>query len=114
MSVSKTIQLVAGDDKPDIAWILADKQQNPPVPLNLFGVTVKFRFRSAGSKTTLFEKTLIIIDDVQGSVRLVWGATDLDQTPGPYEGEIFIDDGGAIRTILDKQRFQINPQFAAP
>lgn len=114
MSVSKTIPLVVGDTKPDIAWVLTDKQQDPPTPINLFGFTIKLRFRSAGSTTTLFEKTLTIIDSGAGSVRLVWAATDLDQTAGQYEGEIFIDDGGAIRTVLDRIRFQLNPQFAAP
>jgi hypothetical protein len=49
----------------------------------------------------------------QGIAIIVWGATDLSQTPGDYDGEVEILFATGMRqTVYDVLKFRLRDQFA--
>ncbi len=115
-----SIQLVQGDDGPDLNLTLKDSMSGDPgdpdswsvidVSPSTTSVTMKFRLRN--STTVLETLTLTKVNGgTNGEVLLTWGATSLDVSPGDYEGEIEINENGKIQTLVDPIRFALRAQF---
>jgi len=108
------INLVSGNEKPDLFIQILDKDTGAVVPLTDPTETGIFRFRQQGATTTLFQATLTKLDSgTFGSFKLVWPASALDVDPGIYEGEVSISYNGDIETIFDIFEFNIRSRFAS-
>lgn len=103
------IRLVENDSKPDIDWILRDRETNAVIDVT--NATVKLYFRAIGSTTLKATKTLTKPNGGgDGRVRCTWSAGDLN-TPGEYEGDIEITFlGGTIQTVFEKQFFRVRSE----
>lgn len=126
--MSEKIKLVQGDTKPALIISLTD--ENSGEPIGISGSTTRMYFRAAGSTTILATLTGTLLAgrveedgsidtdapyDVPGSggrVQFNWGATDLTQDPGNYEGEIEITfSDGTIQTVFDLLKFRLRQDF---
>lgn len=122
------IKLVQGDTKPAIIVSLTDEVSE--LPIGLTGSVVKMYFRALGETTILATLTGTLISgrvlsdgsinssdpyDTPGSggrVQFNWGATDLSQPAGDYEGEIEITfSDGTKQTVYDLLKFKIREDF---
>jgi hypothetical protein len=115
-----SIELVQGDDKPDIKITIRDSNTGEPgdpeswdvVDLSPANVTVSMKFRRQNTTTILETFTLSKVDGgTGGEVLLLWNPTSLDVDPGNYEGELEINENGSIQTLTDILKFKIKPQF---
>lgn len=107
------INLVRGDTGPQVQLTLYDAQSGNP--LDLTGASADLHFRAVGSTTVLFSRALTIpgVTAAQGLAVIAWGATDLDQAAGDYEGEVEVTfASGIIQTVYDTLQFRIREQFA--
>ena len=107
------INLVRGDTGPQVQLTLYDAQSGDP--LDLSGATADLHFRAVGSTTLLFSRPLTIpgVTAAQGLAVIAWGANDLDQPAGDYEGEVEITfSTGVVQTVYDTLQFRIREQFA--
>lgn len=107
------INLVRGDTGPQIQLTLYDAQTGNPLVLT--GATAELHFRAVGTTTVLFTRPLTIpgATAAQGLAVIAWGANDLDQPAGDYEGEVEITfSTGMIQTVYDTLPFRIREQFA--
>lgn len=105
------IRLVQGDTRPFIKATLKDADGTA---INVAGSTVKFKFRSAGSTTTLFTVTCGQPNGGgDGLVQFNFPVGALNIEPGLYEGELEVDYGGGdIQTVYDLLKFTVRAQFA--
>lgn len=109
--MAEKIKLVQGDTRPYIRATLKDADGTV---IDVSGATVNFKFRQAGSLTTLF--TVVCSKPNGGSDGLVvfnfpQGALNID--PGAYEGELEIVYGaGDVQTVYDILKFSVRAQFA--
>lgn len=75
------------DTAPPITATLRDSQGTP---IDLTGCTVKFHMKAVPPGTkSLLDKSVSILDGVNGKVRYVWATGDTD-TAGPYRAEFEI------------------------
>lgn len=121
MAFYETINLVAGDDKPEINLTLKDSNKAAPGltldpddsstwdPIDLTDPTVTVEFRALGSTTLL--DTLIctkVAPLVDGNCYMTWNLTTLDVPAGLYEGQIVLTyTNGRVMTLFDKLKFKV-------
>ena len=109
--MSDVYKMVKGDTGPQIQVTLTDEDTG--AAKDLTGGTVTLHFRAVGSTTLLFSRVLALTDAANGVAVVQWGASDLDQTPGMYEGELEVtDSSGVTETLYDKLRFRIRDEIA--
>tara|TARA_R110002096_G_scaffold236501_2_gene427215 strand:+ start:277 stop:654 length:378 start_codon:yes stop_codon:yes gene_type:complete len=125
MAYYDTINLVAGDDKPEISFILRDANTaksgsvlDPEDPttwavIDITNPTIKVKFRALGSTTVLDTLTCVkTAPYANGACYMPWNLTTLDVTAGTYEGEIeLVYSDGRILTLFDRLKFKIRAQF---
>lgn len=125
MAYYETINLVSGDDKPEINLTLLDSNTaasglnlDPDdsttwAPIDITNATVVVKFRALGSSTIL--DTVPCIKQApytDGVCYMLWNLTTLDVDAGTYEGEIELTyDDGRILTLFDRLKFKIRSQF---
>jgi hypothetical protein len=125
MAYYDTINLVSGDDKPELNFILRDsntaatgKTLDPDdaitwAPIDLTGQTVRVYFRDLGGDAILDTMTCgKIAPFTDGKCFMQWNATTLDVDAGTYEAEIELEDSsGGKQTIFDKLKFKVRDDF---
>jgi hypothetical protein len=125
MAYYETINLVAGDTKPEINLILKDAntalagQTLDPddsstwALIDLTSTTIAVYFRQLGATSILDTLACTIVGDpTDGACYMTWGATTLDVAAGTYEGEIQITyANGSIQTLFDKLKFKVRDDF---
>jgi hypothetical protein len=125
MAYYDTINLVSGDDKPELNFTLRDSntaatgkvldESDPTTwaPIDITGHTIRVKFRKLGETTIL--DTMICGKHspyTDGRCFMQWNPTTLDVDPGTYEGEIELEDAsGKIQTIFDKLKFKVRADF---
>lgn len=125
MAYYDTINLVAGDDKPEINLTLRDSNTavfdmvlDPDdattwAVIDLTNVTVVVKFRKLGSTTILDEMTCVkVAPYTDGVCYMPWNLTTLDVDAGTYEAEIELTySDGRILTLFDRLKFKVRSQF---
>jgi hypothetical protein len=124
MAYYDTINVVAGDDKPDISLTLRDSNSAAPgvtldpedpttwAPINLTDPAVYVKFRLLGAATILDTMTCVVTAATAGQCYMPWNLTTLDVAAGTYEGEIEIVYSDArVLTIFDKLKFKVRDDF---
>ena len=125
MAYYDTINLVAGDDKPELNFTLRDSntaatgktldEDDPTTwaPINLTDQTIRVKFRSLGGDTVLDTMTCgKSTPYTDGKCFMQWNLTTLDVDAGTYEGEIELEDStGRKQTIFDKLKFKVRDDF---
>lgn len=125
MAYYDTINLVAGDDKPEINLTLRDSNtavsgmtldpddSSTWAPIDLTNAGVQVHFRLLGSTTILDTMICVrVAPYTDGVCYMPWNLTTLDVAAGTYEGEIEITfDDGRILTIFDKLKFKVRGDF---
>ena len=125
MAYYDTINLVAGDDKPELNFTLRDSNTAAAgkvldeddattwAPIDLTDQMVRVKFRSLGSDTILDTITCgKSAPYTDGKCFMQWNPTTLDVDAGTYEGEIELEDtSGKKLTIFDKLKFKVRADF---
>jgi hypothetical protein len=124
MAYYDTINLVSGDDKPELNFTLRDSNVaatgatlDPDdattwAPIDLTGATVNVYFRALGADTTPATLQCGISDPrTAGKCFMTWGPKTLDVEAGTYEAEIEISDAGGKQTVFDKLKFKVRADF---
>jgi hypothetical protein len=125
MAYYETINLVSGDDKPELNFTLKDSNtaasgqtldpDDPDTwaPIDITSQTIRFIFRALGGTTVLDTITCSKTSPyTNGECFLTWNATTLDVDAGTYEAEIEMEDsGGKKHTIFDKLKFKVRDDF---
>lgn len=107
------IRLVKNDTGPQIQLTLTDDATGAAV--NLSGATATLYMKSLTTGTVVVSRPLSIPAGTasQGIAVVVWGANDLNQTPGDYDGEVEIVFATGMRqTVYDVLKFRLRDQFA--
>lgn len=107
------IRLVKNDTGPQIQLTLTDDATGAAV--NLSGATATLHMKSLTTGTVVLSRALTIPTGTasQGLAIVVWGASDLNQTPGDYDGEVEIVFATGMRqTVYDVLKFRLRDQFA--
>jgi len=114
---SEVFKFVKGDTGPQLRLTLTDEDTGTATDLT--GATVKLNFRPETGGAVLFSKSLYInpdpIESKKGIAVVNWDASDLDQNPGNYHGEIEVTrggPGGTKETLFDIIKFKIRDEFA--
>jgi hypothetical protein len=107
------IKLVRGDTGPQVQLTLTDEATGAAI--NLTDATATLHMKAVATGAVVFSRPLFIAPTTaaQGVALVIWGATDLNQTPGDYDGEVevvFIT--GMRQTVYDVLRFRLRDQFA--
>jgi hypothetical protein len=123
MAYITTIDLVQGDQLPEIELTLKDSNQaaagltldtdDPSTfaALSLSGGSVRMRVRKVGQTALIDTLVGTITDAVAGKVTFVFDSDTLDTT-GVLEGEIeFTDSGSRTQTVVDLIKFKVRSQF---
>jgi hypothetical protein len=125
MAYYETINLVAGDTKPEINLTLKDSNtaatgltldpddSDTWAVIDITDPTVKVKFRLLGASTILDTMTCVkVAPYTNGACYMPWGATTLDVAAGTYEGEIELTYvSGAILTLYDRLKFKVRDDF---
>jgi len=125
MAYYDTINLVAGDDKPELNFTLRDSNTAAAgatldeddattwSPIDLTGQTIRVHFRLLGSTSILDTMTCgRTTPYTNGECFMQWNLTTLDVDAGTYEGEIELEDSaGRKQTIFDKLKFKVRDDF---
>jgi hypothetical protein len=129
MAYYDTINLVSGDDKPELNFTLRDSNTaatgatlDPDdattwAPIDLSSQVVKLHFRPLGGtleNTTVNTMTCTVTAPAtNGECIMQWNATTLDVDAGTYEAEIELTDSvsGRVQTIFDKLKFKVRDDF---
>ena len=125
MAYYETINLVAGDTKPEINLTLKDSNtaatgltldpddSDTWAVIDITDPTVKVKFRLLGASTILDTMTCVkVAPFTDGVCYMPWGATTLDVAAGTYEGEIELTYvSGAILTLYDRLKFKVRDDF---
>ena len=125
MAYYDTINLVSGDDKPELNFTLRDSNTAATgkvlneddattwAPIDLTSQTVRVKFRSLGGDTILDTMTCgKSAPYTDGKCFMQWNDTALDVEAGTYEGEIELESSsGDIQTIFDKLKFKVRADF---
>lgn len=107
------IRLVKNDTGPQIQLTLTDESTG--LPINLSGATATLYMKSLATGTVVVSRPLTIPTGTatQGIALVVWGASDLNQTPGDYDGEVeVLFSTGMRQTVYDVLKFRLRDQFA--
>jgi hypothetical protein len=126
--MAEKIKLVQGDTKPAIVCALTDEFTGVPIGLN--STTVRMYFRAAGDATILATVVGVLLPGLVeedgtinynapyttpgagGRVQFNWGANDLNQPAGEYEGEIEITfNDNTKQTVFDLLKFKLREDF---
>ncbi len=123
MAYITTIDLVQGDQLPEIELTLKDSNQaaagltldtdDPSTfaALTLSGGSVRMRLRKVGQTALIDTLVGTITDATAGKVTFVFDSDTLDTT-GVLEGEIeFTDSGSRTQTVVDLIKFKVRSQF---
>jgi hypothetical protein len=125
MAYYDTINLVSGDDKPELNFTLRDSNTAAAgktldeddattwAPIDLTAQTVRVYFRALGGDTILDTMTCgKSAPYTDGKCFMQWNLTTLDVDAGTYEGEIELEDtSGKKLTIFDKLKFKVRADF---
>ncbi len=124
MAFYPTINLVAGDDKPEINLTLRDSNvaaagltldpadETTWNPIDLSDPTVRVKFRLLGATVILDTLTCVVVTAAAGTCYMPWNPTTLDVAAGFYEGEIEITyTDGTVMTVFDRLKFKVRAQF---
>lgn len=126
MAYYDTINLVAGDDKPELNFTLRDSntaaegmtldEDDPTtwLPIDLTNQTVTVHFRALGGDTVLDSITCgRHTPYTEGKCFMQWNPTTLDVDAGTYEGEIELTDvvDHKKQTVFDKLKFKVRDDF---
>ena len=126
MAYLETINLVKGDDLPQLEIILRDSNTAASgqtldigdastwAGIDLTDVNaVRLKFRRIGSDTLVDTIAFTrIAPYTDGKVIMDWGSTTLDDGHGDYEGEIEITyTDGKVLTVPDLFKFIVREQF---
>ena len=125
MAYYETINLVAGDTKPELNFTLRDsntaatgKTLDPDDPttwaaIDITGQTIRIKFRALGDSSVL--DTMICGKHSpysEGKCFMQWNPTTLQVPAGTYEGEIELEDvDSGIQTVFDKLKFKVRDDF---
>ena len=125
MAYFNTIQLVAGDDRPEINLTIRDANTavaglnlDPDdvttwAPIDISGHVVRVKFRALGSASVL--DTIICVKlfpYTDGKCFMPWNPATLDVPAGTYEGEIELTSAeGSVLTIFDRLKFKVRSEF---
>jgi hypothetical protein len=107
------IRLVKNDTGPQIQLTLTDESTGSPI--NLSGATATLYMKSLTTGTVVVSRPLTIPTGTasQGVALIIWGASDLNQTPGDYDGEVEVLFATGMRqTVYDVLKFRLRDQFA--
>jgi hypothetical protein len=125
MAYYEEINLVSGDDKPEINFTLKDSNTAATgltldlddsttwAPIDITGETITVHFRLLGA-TTILDSIVCgkTAPYTNGVCFMQWNLTTLDVPAGTYEGEIELQDGdGRKQTIFDKLKFKVRDDF---
>lgn len=123
MAYITTIDLVQGDQLPEIELTLKDSNQaaagltldtdDPSTfaALSLSGGSVRMRLRKVGQTALIDTLVGTVTDAIAGKVTFVFDSDTLDTT-GVLEGEIeFTDSGSRTQTVVDLIKFKVRSQF---
>ena len=123
MAYITTIDLVQGDQLPEIELTLKDSNQaatgltldtdDPSTfaALTLSGGSVRMRLRKVGQTALIDTLVGTITDATAGKVTFVFDSDTLSTT-GVLEGEIeFTDSGSRTQTVVDLIKFKVRSQF---
>ena len=125
MAYYDTINLVAGDDKPELDLRLRDKNKaaeglnldpdDPDTwaPIDITNASVRVKFKQLGQDEVLDTLSCSKVAPFdEGHAVMYWNPTTLDVDPGTYEGEIeIVYLNGQILTLFDKLKFKVRKQF---
>jgi hypothetical protein len=125
MAYYETINLVAGDDKPEIYLTLKDANtaasglvldpddSDTWAPIDITDADVNVKFRAFGSTTLLDTLSCVkVVPFTDGICYAPWNLDTLDVDAGIYEGEIeIVYDTGRILTLFDKLKFKVRDDF---
>lgn len=125
MSYYPTINVVAGDDKPEINLIIKDSntalagQTLDPDDsdtwdlVDISNPTITVKFKKLGESTILDTLNCTkVAPYTNGECFMTWNLTTLDVVAGLYEGEIVLTyDNGRIQTLFDKLKFKVREDF---
>jgi hypothetical protein len=108
--MAERIKLVQGDTRPYVRVTLKDLDG---LPIDVSTADVHFKFRAAGSTSTLFTELCTKPGlGADGVVVFSFPSGGLNVDPGQYEGEIEIDYGaGDVQTVYDLLKFTVRAQF---
>jgi hypothetical protein len=110
--MAEKIRLVQGDTGPQVRLTFTDETSGDPTDLT--GATGTLYVRLVGSTTVVITRALYInpATAASGVAYIVWGAGDLNQDPGDYEGEVEITFSNSnIETIYEIIDFQVRDDF---
>ena len=123
MAYITTIDLVQGDQLPEIELTLKDSNQaaegltldtdDPSTfaALTLSGGSVRMRLRKVGQTALIDTLVGTVTDAAAGKVTFVFDSDTLSTT-GVLEGEIeFTDSGSRTQTVVDLIKFKVRSQF---
>ena len=121
-----TIYLVAGDDKPELNFVLRDsntaasglnldpEDSSTWAIIDISDPTIVVKFRKLGTSTTL--DTMVctkVAPYTDGACYMNWNPTTLDVAAGTYEGEIELTyTSGRVMTLYDLLKFKVRGDFA--
>jgi hypothetical protein len=125
MAYYETINLVAGDDKPEINLTLRDSNtaasglvldpddSSTWALIDLTDPTVRVKFRLLGATTILDTMVCVkVAPYTDGVCYMPWNLTTLDVDAGTYEGEIELTyTNGRIMKLFDRMKFKIRDAF---
>ena len=125
MAYYETINLVAGDTKPEINLTLKDSNTAASgqtldeddsttwAVIDITDPTIKVKFRLLGATSILDTMTCVkVAPTTDGKCYMPWNATTLDVAAGTYEGEIELTyTSGAILTLYDRLKFKVRDDF---
>lgn len=125
MAYYDTINLVSGDDKPELNFTLRDsntaatglvldeEDSTTWAPIDITDQTIRVHFRKLGEAAIL--DTMVCGKHspyTDGRAFMQWNPTTLDVEAGTYEGEIEMEDSaGRKQTIFDKLKFKVRSDF---
>jgi len=107
------INLVQGDTGPDIKVTLT--REDTGAVEDLSGASVEMHFRRKNRDTVLFSLvgSNTVDEAEQGIVVFAFNGSQLNQTPGEYEGEVeVLFDSGQRETVYQTIDFFIREDFA--
>ena len=79
------LQVVQGDDKPDVIGTLYDSLTNAPMDLTDVA-SVRFQMREANDRRYTINAAALVTDAANGKVRYSWAADDLSR-PGNFQAQ---------------------------
>ena len=125
MAYYETINLVAGDTKPEINLTLKDSNTAASgqtldeddsttwAIIDITDPTIKVKFRLLGATSILDTMTCVkVAPTTGGQCYMPWNSDTLAVSAGTYEGEIELTyTDGSILTLFDRLKFKVRDDF---